>query len=191
MDANRHGDGRSIWTGSSNIYFIGGFLDVGRNHWHVLTLLTNASSSYSLSSHDKNFLFRVKQSIELAMEAPEAAVWNINMSEHKIDKRVTQNVGAGGIAVGGNVSGSTLSTNVVAQGLQDVSALIGAVETANIQNAEILKSYLETVRSGLAGGRTKDEARSAWSKFVDQAGSVAKAGNHVWDLIAKIGPLLA
>lgn len=160
-------------------------------HWYVLGLLTNAASSYSLRSYDKDFLFRVKQSIEQVMEAPEAAVWNINMSEHKIDKQVIQNVGAGGIAVGGDVSGSTISTNVVAQGLQDVSALIGAVETANIQNAEILKSYLETVRSGLAGGKPKAEARSAWSKFVDQAGSVAQAGNHVWDLIAKIGPLLA
>jgi len=55
-----------------------------------------------------------------------------------------------------------------------------------------LDGYLETVRSTLAGGaRGKDEAKSAWGQFVEHAGALSKAGNNVWELIGRVGGLVA
>ncbi len=172
--------------------------------WFQLAILTNAASSYRWSVFGKTvedastFAFRVKSILEEAMKAPDAATYNINRTEMTVDKieanTTTVSHSPGANTIGGNASQVNQTSNVVAisQGLQDISALIGLVEASNTANAAMMKAYLETVRSNLAGGsRSKEEAKSAWASFVDQAGSLAQTGTNVWDLVARVGSLFA
>jgi len=172
--------------------------------WFQLAILTNAASSYKLIIQVENvedawnFALQVKECIEAAMEAPDAATYSINIAEQKIEKveanTTTVSHSPGANTIGGSATNVNQTSNVVvvAQGLQDISALIGIIETSNAQNAAMLKTHLETVRSTLAGGaRSKDEARSAWSQFVEHAGSLTDAGNNVWELVARVGGLVA
>jgi hypothetical protein len=163
---------------------------------HQLQLLTNAATSFRILHKDEQFLLRLKQAIEEVMQRGDNSVaYHVNIAEQKIDRleanttHVTHSPGAA--VIGGSAANVQMSTNVVVQGLQDVDTLLRIVEQSNIQNGEILRAQLQTVQQYLAGAKSKEEGKSSWAKFVQSAGSVAKAGNNVWELVARIGALLA
>lgn len=85
---------------------------------------------------------------------------------------------------GNKIEQTAISTS---KNLQDIDALIAIVHASDAENARILTEHLKVVRNSLAGGRqTGDDARSAWSKFLEHVGTLANSGNNVWDLVARI-----
>jgi uncharacterized protein DUF6232 len=163
---------------------------------YQLQLLTNAATSFRIVHKDEQFLLRLKNAIEEVMQRGDNSVaYHVNIAEQKIDRleantaHVSHSPGAA--IVGGSATNVSLSTHVIVQGLQDVDALLKIVERSNAANGDLLKAHLQVVQQYLAGTRTKEEAKSAWAKFVEHAGLIANTGNNVWELVAKIGLALA
>lgn len=161
---------------------------------YELALLTNAATSYRFLSNDEAFLRRVKDAIEAAMHNPDGVSIQMNIAEQKVEKfesnTVSVNHSPGAAVIGGSAVNASQSTNVIAQGLQDVAQLISLVEESRASNAAGLTAHLEVVRLHLAGVRSKDEAKAAWQVFMEQIGAVAKAGTDIWGLVARIGGIL-
>ena len=162
---------------------------------YQLQLLTNAATSFRIIHKDEQFLLRLKGALEEVMQRGDNSIaYHVNISEQKIDRleanttHVSHSPGAA--VVGGSATNVTLSTSVAIQGLQDIDALMRIVEQSNHENRDFFEAHLQIVQQYLAGARTRDEAKSSWAKFVQHAGLIAKAGNNVWELIARIGGAL-
>ncbi len=160
------------------------------NQKQELVLLTNAATSFKLIHWDRSFLLWIKRTIEEAMLAPDARIYNIDMTQQKINVSGSPGTNIiGGDAVN---SAQTSNVSVVQQGLQDIAEFAQIVEAANVSQKELIVEQLAIIRNFLAGGtKTKPEAKAAWQSIVEHAGALAGAGSKVWELIGRVSQLFA
>jgi hypothetical protein len=163
---------------------------------YELLVTTNSGSEFFFLSSDVQYLHRVKETLEESIRMIDTkASYYFNIKAHRIEKidanvnNVTNSPGAA--VIGGQAMNVTQSTNVTIHGMQDVSQLISLVEQSNSVNKANMKECLETIRDHLAGGvSTKAQAKTAWQEFVVGVGSLAGAGNHIWELVGRVASLL-
>lgn len=161
-----------------------------------LDILTNAASTFRILHKDVKFLHALKTAIEDAMQHADNSIsYNINKVQQKIERieANTTNVAhsPGANVIGGSASKATQTTNVTAQGLQDITALIALVQASNAAEAQMMRQQLDIIRQHLAGGAgSKETSKAAWERFVAHVGSIAHAGAGVWDLVARISRLV-
>jgi len=139
----------------------------------VLTALQNAISG---NDHRNIFVDASKQEI---------TVGSIDMSQKTY--RADNSPSA---VVGGN-TGSTISTNVTIQGVQDVEKLMARVgEIAGDDRAELLKLLIE-IRAHIADGSVpKAQAQAAYTSFLGRIGKYFSTASDIVSLVSAIGKFL-
>ena len=194
-----------LWNVTSNMLgsVVGGLICAGGTYGilekmfvkHELQLLTNAATSFRLFHRDEKFLLGIKSAIEEVMQhADNSIMYQVNIGEQKID-RIEANTthvahSPGAAVIGGSATNVTQSTNAIAQGLQDISALIELIDRSNNEYKDFYIYHLKTVQQYLAGTRSKDEAKASWAKFVEYVSLLAVGGNNIWGLVGRIANLL-
>ncbi|HVY84076.1 MAG TPA: DUF6232 family protein [Caulobacterales bacterium] len=161
---------------------------------YELQLQTNAGKVTALSSKDEAFIDDILQRIHRAMAEPNStANYHVNVDAKTIqENKVTVSNSTGVNVVGGDATSTTQTAVVSGATLADVSNLIEIVRSSSAANREELQSQLEDVRNFMAGGgKSKEDARLSWQKFVGGVGALSSAGASVWDLVGKVSSLFA
>jgi hypothetical protein len=184
------------WVRERGIYLIYGSHRIySHNNIYEFAIDTNSSMEFFFLSKDINYLYRIKEAIEEAIRSKDSSVsYYFNISSQTIEKihANTHNViGSPGAAIiGDNASHVHQTTNVSIQGIQDIAQLSALVEQSNAPNKALMQECLDIVRSHLADGSSKAQAKTAWETFLANVGALAKAGGDIWNLVSRVATLV-
>jgi hypothetical protein len=170
-----------------------------RTYSHInvyeLVIDTNSGMEFFFLSSELNYLHRTKTAIEEAIKSQDSSIsYYFNISSQtieKIDANMNQVTNSPGAAIiGDNASNVHQTTNVSIQGIQDIAQLSALVEQSNAPNKALMQECLDIVRSHLADGSSKAQAKTAWETFLANVGALAKAGGDIWNLVSRVATLV-
>jgi hypothetical protein len=182
-------------TSKAAQFFYGPIHTYSHKNMYEFVIDTNSSMEFFFLSSEINYLHRIKIAIEEAIKSRDSSIsYHFNISTQtieKIDANMNQVTNSPGAAIiGDNASNVHQTTNVSIQGIQDIAQLSALVEQSNAPNKALMQECLDIVRSHLAGGSSKAQAKTAWETFLANVGALAKAGGDIWSLVSRVATLV-